>query len=337
LVFNKILEKNASTPVTGVTKKPLKTQIDLRPGIKDDFIKIPIYQGEYDADGTRAAYNYHVTDVIITGNDVNGFLPAGSDIEITLKVDRSNSISFSAFFPALNYSHKIDHIEINSVGVTSDFLETEMRKAMQSIKMIKEEGVYSDIDELDKIAFEIEEISKRLDQGKGDYDRREQVFDNLRGVLRRIDNITEAAEWPKTEEELKDVFYRLEETNSEFGNEKTATLVEQFKEQIPKVIKEKNVKVARELIDAIRHLDFVLMDQGLGAQMEIGLLHQFNEDFDSHDWSDRNKARTLINQGLQMAVNNPSKQQLRPIVIELYRLLPSTNSPIAGDDTVLTD
>ena len=89
----------------------------------------------------------------------------------------------------------------------------------------------------------------------------------------------------------------------------------------------------------MRHLDFRLIDEGLGAQMEIGLLQQFNAEFDSHSWRDRNKARMLINQGLQMAANNPSKERLRPLISELFRLLPEMDRPIrpGGDQSVLTN
>ena len=37
-----------------------------------------------------------------------------------------------------------------------------------------------------------------------------------------------------------------------------------------------------------------------------------------------------LDRGLQMAANNPSKEALRPIVIELYKLLPETDKPIIG-------
>ena len=126
------------------------------------------------------------------------------------------------------------------------------------------------------------------------------------------------------------MFYRLEETNQKFGNDKTNGIVEQFKEQIPEIIKEKNVKVAQEMIDNIRQLDFALIDQGLGAQMEIMMLKNFNDEFDTLDWSDRNRARMTLDRGLQMAANNPSKENLRQVVIELYNLLPDTQKPIIG-------
>ena len=84
------------------------------------------------------------------------------------------------------------------------------------------------------------------------------------------------------------------------------------------------------MIDNMRQLDFALIDQGLGAQMEIMMLKNFNDEFDTLDWSDRNRARMTLDRGLQMAANNPSKENLRQVVIELYNLLPDTQKPIIG-------
>ena len=82
----------------------------------------------------------------------------------------------------------------------------------------------------------------------------------------------------------------------------------------------------------------MLVDAAMGAQMEIQILKEFNDEFDLQEWSDRNKAKMLIQQGLSIAATTPSKQRLRPIVIELYKLLPKSDKPIfVDDDSVLTD
>jgi len=260
VIFRSIkgLEKNQSLPAAG-TINGWKTDKDIRPGIKDDFIKIPIYQGEHGAEGTRAIYNEHVYDVIITGEDLPGFLPKGSDVDLTIKVDKSERISISAFFPSLNYNHDIE-VPSNTTQkeIDAGWLESEINKAQQTLNLIKQEGVYSNQNELDKQDSDISETKKHFEQGKGDYDRKKDVLDSLRCSLKKLDEIQSASEWPKTEEELKEVFYRLEETNKQFGNDKTNTLLEQFKEQIPEVIEEKNVKVAQELIDNMHSMNHVL-------------------------------------------------------------------------------
>ncbi len=332
VVFRSIkgLEKNQSTPATG-TINGLKTQKQIRPGIKEDSLKVPIYQGEHDSENTRAIYNEHVYDVIISGEDLPSLLPEGSDVDLTLKVDKSERVSFSAFFPSLDYTFEFEPpTDYVQEEIDAAWLEAEINKALQTLILIGQEGIYTDENKLDSLEKEISETQKRFEQGKGDYDRKKDVLDSLRRSLKELDKIQSDSEWPKTEEELKEVFYRLEETNQQFGNEKTALMVGQFKDQVPEVIKEKNVKVAQELIDNMRSLDFALVDQGLGAQMELLYLKHFNDEFDTLDWTDRSRARLTLDRGLQMAGSNPSKEALRPIIIELFKLLPETDRPIIG-------
>ena len=45
------LDKNKTVPATGVING-LKTRSEIRPGIIKDIIRIPIYQGDYNAEGT---------------------------------------------------------------------------------------------------------------------------------------------------------------------------------------------------------------------------------------------------------------------------------------------
>jgi len=339
----KKLEKNQPQPATG-TIHNLKTQKDLRPGLKTDYIKIPVYEAEEGAEGSKAIYNQHVFSAIITGEDLPSFLPAESNVDLTVNYN-NETITLTAYFPLIDYSHSVTYQGQNQGEIDPDYLETEIAKAKQTISLLKSENDAVDEQEIDKLYSDICELGKLLSQGKSDYDRKKQVLDNLRRNLRKIDNIQEKTEFPKLAEELKNVFYRLENTFKRYEgqceglNENAVReAIRQFKQQIPQVIKERNVKVAKELIHDIRGLDFALLDAGMGAQMEINLLKEFNDDFEIHEWSDKNKARMLIKQGLDIAANSPSKRKLRPILIELFKLLPKSDKPIfADDDSILTD
>ena len=336
VVFRSIkgLEKNQSTPAIGTTNG-LKTQKQIRPGIKEDSLKIPIYQGEHGADGTRAIHNEHVYDVIITGEDLPKLLPEGSDVDLTVKVDKSERISLSAFFPILDYTHEIEvPSDTTQKEIDANWLESEINKAQQTLNLIKQEGVYSDQEKLDKLDTEISETKKRFEQGKSDYDRKKDVLDSLRRSLKSLDEIQASSEWPKTEEELKDVFYRLEETNKQFGNDKTNGIVEQFKEQIPEIIKEKNVKVAQEMIDNMRQMDFAIRSSHI--EFWIGFIHHFNDSFDMIEWKDRDRAKSLISKGFNLIANNPTIDGIREIIQELFNLQVGGGTPMTGfDDTVL--
>ena len=133
---------------------------------------------------------------------------------------------------------------------------------------------------------------------------------------------------------------RLEELNQQFGNDKTEQIVKQLKKQVSDMLVEKNVQVSKELIENIRTLNFRLIDEGAGVALEINLIKGFDDEFDTHDWSNLNQARTLINQAKEIISVNPTKATLRPIVIKLYDLLPDVknNGLLSdGDDSVLTN
>jgi molecular chaperone DnaK len=325
------LDKNQSTPAIGTTNG-LKTQKQIRPGNNEDSLKVAIYQGGYDADDTRAIYNEHVYDVIITGEHLPRLLPEGSDVDLTLKVDKSERITVSAFFPTLDFTHEIEvPRDTTQKEIDEDWLEAEIHKATQSLKLIKEADTFTDIDKLNQIESELDDSKTEFDQGKGDYDRKMGILDSLRNTLKEIDTLQAKGEWPKIEEELKSVFYSLEETNTQFSNDKAIQIINEFKAQIPGVIKDKNIKVAQDLIDNMRQLDYAIAAEGLGAQMEIMHLNHFNEEFDILQWRDRSRARSILDRGLQMAVDNPEKERLQPIISELYKLLPDADKKILSD------
>jgi molecular chaperone DnaK len=111
------LEKNKRLPATGVING-FKTRFDIRPGCSDDIIRIPLYQGDYNAEGTVPLLNNHVVDIVISGETLPFLLPAGSDIDFTIKVNTSQQLTFLAYIPYLNYSVEVDFEIRHSEPVT---------------------------------------------------------------------------------------------------------------------------------------------------------------------------------------------------------------------------
>src|SRR5699024_559381 len=140
-VFNQVkgLEKNNSLPAVG-TENGLKTQKQIRPGMNSDFIKIPLYQGEHDADGTRAIYNEHVYDILISGADLPVLLPENSDVDLTININKSQKITVQAYIPYLDHTTEIEVPTDTVQSVDTIWLSNEIRKAKGSIAELKSEG-----------------------------------------------------------------------------------------------------------------------------------------------------------------------------------------------------
>jgi molecular chaperone DnaK len=321
------LEQNKSLPATG-TANGLKTQKQIRPGMDSDFIKIPLYQGEHGADGTRAIYNEHVYDIIISGADLPALLPENSDVDLMINIDKSQKVSIQAYFPYLDHTAEIEVPTDTVQTVETKWLSNEIRKAKGSIEELKDEGVNND--KVHKIENDIAELERKFDNSKNDVDGKQEVLTNLRKTLKTIDELNETTEWPKLEEELKEEFYRLEKANKDLGNDRSTQIVNQLQNQLEEVLKTQDIKLGKALAEEIHSVFFQLT---LVYQL-INFIRQHNQNFGSYHWKDSNRARHLLNEGLQQIGENPTTEDLHPIVIDLINLLPDTERP-SGDDSVL--
>lgn len=321
------LEQNKSLPATG-TANGLKTQKQIRPGMESDFIKIPLYQGEHGADGTRAIYNEHVYDIIISGADLPALLPDNSDVDLTISIDKSQKVSIQAYFPYLDHTSEIEVPTDTVQSVETSWLSNEIRKAKGSIEELKEEGIQQD--KVQKIESEINELERKFDNSKNDVDGKQEVLTNLRKTLKNIDKLSETTEWPKLEEELKEEFYRLEKANKDLGNDRSTQVVNQLRNQLEEVLKSQDIKLGKALAEEIHSVFFQMT---LVYQL-INFIRQHNQHFGSYHWKDSNRARQLLNEGLQQIGENPNTDDLHPIVVDLINLLPNDERP-SGDDSVL--
>ncbi len=250
---------------------------------------------------------------------------ANSDVEITLKSDRSGQMQFSAFFPYLGFTEeiKVDTGKVHE-SVDASLISTQIKNAKKALTKAKNN---SNANEIEKVSNNLTELETQLEQGQSNDDRKFQVLNNLRKEMKAIDEIENDAELPKLVQELKNEFYDLEaliKKVKDLGDDEEMDMAKieehtaELKAQIEQAIKAKDKKVIQELIRKIGSLDFALRDALAGVQMDINLLQSLDSDFNSTNWTNANRARDLINRGLQMANNNPSKQAL--ILISLIYL-----------------
>ncbi len=318
------LEKSKKVPATGV-RNGLKTRTAIRPGMANDFIRIPIYQGDHNAEGTNPVLNNLITEVVISGETLPKLLPEGSDVNITIKVDRSQIMQFIAEFPTIEHTEELK-IEIKQTEPpTEEFLTKEISKAKRIAQKVNADDVAEKLD-----AFE-----EQLENEKGSADGKMKILDGLRKELLKLDGAEKSAEYPKVEEELKEAFYELEDLiekikrNADDGNlniRQIESHLEEYRKKVEHVVKEKNIKEAKELTREIGQLDFELRNAVTGNAMDVQFLRHINDTFNSYHWKDATKARQLVNQGLQMATNG-NTSGIRNILIQIIGLMPDNEKP----------
>ncbi len=321
------LEKNRQIPATGVING-LKTRNQIRPGMKNDIIRIPIYQGSYEASGTNPVLNYFVNEVVITGESLPGLLPEGSDVDITIKLDRSQVMKFSAYFPLLNHTEELE-VEIKSIEPPEEKeLLREIKKAKSSARQLEQSEVSANLTLLEE----------QLENEKGSADGKMKILDGLRRELLKIDSSAKSAQWPSVEKELRESFYELEDlldkikANSDGGElnmDKLDAYISEYRNAIEQIIAEKNVKEGKKLISEIGSTDFQIRNAVTGNGLDVEYLNIIDSNFSNYHWKDPNKARQLVNQGLQV-VSSGRTTALRPILVQIIDLMPDDEKDKTG-------
>lgn len=318
------LEKNKKVSAIGVANG-LKTRTAIRPGMGSDFIRIPIYQGDHNAEGTNPVLNNLINEVIISGESLPKFLPEGSDVNITIKVDRSQIMQFTAEFPTIEHTEELK-IEIKQTEPPKeDFLAKEISKAKRVAQKVN----------ADDVAEKLEKLETQLENEKGSADGKMKILDSLRKELLKLDGAEKQAEYPKMEEELKEAFYELEDligkiksngADENLNMKQVEAHLEEYRKKVEHIIKNKDIKEAKKLIREIGQLDFELRNAVTGNAVDIQFLRHMNDSFSYYHWKDANKARQLLNQGLQMAANG-NTSSIRNILVQLIGLMPDNEKP----------
>ncbi len=315
------LEKNKPVPAIGIIND-LRTLNQLRPGVESDIVKIPIYQVDdfTEAENKPVSLYEYVGEVIVTGDEVDSFIAKGSSVDITLKVDTSEQMAIEVFFPAtdITIEKPLDTGKKHSLAEAEEAIQSGFSDGWQSIKRLNDDGIATS---------ELERELKQVEEESSNSSERKMVLQHLKEVLRKIEDMDVSTEWQRLESKLRKEFSELERAQNELGNNNTKQLVEELRSNVDRVIRLKDVKTGREILERIRSLYFQLT---LVYQC-MGLIQHYDESFNTEQWKNTQRARELINRGLAIMNDNPTGEKLLPIARGILDLLPDGNQIILGD------
>lgn len=314
------LEKNKPLPAVGVING-LKTSKQLRPGVSEDVLTIPIYQTDdfAEAEGKTASLYEHIGDIRITGDDVDQLLPVDSSVDVTLKVDSSEQMTLELHFLAtdLSVERALDTGKKHSIEDAEQEILNGLHEVSESLQQLKSANV--DTSALERSLAQVKAENAQSSEKK-------MVLSHLKELMRKVEALDEASEWDRLEQELRDEFERLESAQHELGDSKTGQLVEELRKETDNVIRTRNVNVGRNVLEKLMELYFELTR----LYQLIGFVSYWHQNFASIQWKDRTRARQLIDLGLQMTNDNPTVEKLQPILREIFPLLPDDGSASAN-------
>jgi molecular chaperone DnaK len=317
-----ILTKGTSLPAMG--EKSFVAPRNLRPGNNSDVLKIIVWEGK---GGTKPIRNVHMGEICISGDMLSTLLPEGSKIEITMRIDESRRTKVSAYIPYIDETvEKImdsDYTlsEINENELTAQIKEEMERLCELQNKMAKMDTDQDDVFEpANKDLNELDDLNKK---GRGDRDRKREVQKRLNEVAAKIDEFEKKIKIPKLVSELTEQLTRLENIVGSYGNEKEEKILEQLKSEVERSINSQNAKRIEDVTDKLRQLKFAILFRQPGYWVSV--LNNINESFDEIKWTDRSKARSLVNRGGEILASGQYSDDIKRIVCELWDLMPTTD------------
>lgn len=308
------LEKNQQLPAVGVCNG-LKIPKDLRPGIEQDRLVIPIYQGEYSAEGSSAIHNNHVFDVVITGDEVPMLIPKDSDIDITIKVDSSQQFKLEVFFVSCGETVEKDILIDAKHAVTEELLSQRLQEAARRLYTLKSNNAIptAELDDTDKV---LADVSNRFDGEKSQDDGKDHLLNDIRRAFRNMEDVEKKHEWESIEAELRNEYDRLEKANNELGNEYDDE-VREMRRIVDEAIRKKDSKLGRGVLRDMDHLFF----QVTFIYQLMAFVERHSKNFGSYPWKDSSAARQLLNQAQQMINNNADPEAIRQVCALVIDLL----------------
>ena len=314
------LEKNKPVPAIGVVND-LKTSGQLRPGVDSDKLTIPIYQVDdfAEAENRPVALYEHVGDVVITGDEVEQLIPTDSTVDVTLKVDTSEQMVLEVHFPATDTSVEkpLDTSKKQSIEDAEKEITKGIAEAQRSISRLNNSGISTNDVEVD--------LGNVKDEAANSSEKK-MVLQHLKEVLRKIEDLDESTEWQRLEQELREEFERLEKAQNDLGNDKTGQLVNQLRSQTDQVIRSKDVRMGREVLDQINSL-FIHLTM---VYQCMGFIQDCHRRFTSICWKDSSRARHLVSKGMEEINTQPAVEKLLPIARQIIELMPANEAANAG-------
>ena len=318
------LEKNALLPAIGIIND-LLTPNQITPGNVSEKLIVPIYQGEYNANGTSAVCNDHVFDVEITGEDITSPVPSSSPVDITIKIDRSQMMTFEATFGAtgeiVEKPIEVSQRESARIKDVQKFLKDTKAKLndLKSVANVTEEEL-SDPEKL------LADIKNRFDAEKSSPDGRMHLLADIRRAYLAVERVENEHAWEMLEPKLDDIYQDAISANKSLGNEyddEVNAMKEQYEE----------LKISRDPVAGKRAIEeFTKLFMHITMYFQIsGFISESYNNFDPYMWSDPKKAKSLLAKGYKLfSSGHASNNEIMSIMAELRSIIIrfSDNKPL---------
>jgi molecular chaperone DnaK len=314
--YDKLFDKGRGLPLK--VTRDYRTIHPIRQGQTGELIKIPVIEGENDL----ADRNRHIDDLLIEAGNIRRDLPAGSEVEVTLRIDESRIITAVAYVPFLDeeFSKKI---ELRHKCADADFLKNDFDNEMRRFREVKSKAVSVEGETAEEMVQRVEdsplmqEVKDSLSAAGADHNAAAKCERRLQELKLRLDEAADALEWPALVSESRECLASLQKVADQHGNNQQKHKAGDLANEIEEIIVERKPDRLRKRIEHILRLyhEIVMAQPGWWVYQLQRIEEQQSK------MSNQTRAAQLLDQGRDcLAKNNVTG--LQNVVRQLWDLLP---------------
>jgi molecular chaperone DnaK len=314
--YDKLFEKGRGLPLKAT--RDYRTIHPIRQGRAEDVFRIPVVEGENE----KADRNRLNGALEIRGDMVRRDLPAGSEVEVTLKMDESRILTVAAYVPLLDEEFAAK-IEMKRHQPNPDQLAKDYEAEMKRFHEVKSKAAATGGETAERLVEEVEasplaqDVKETLAAAKADPTAALQGEKRLLELKLKLDEAADALEWPALVAESRDWLGYLEKVAEQHGTSQQKQKADDLATEVEEIIRDHKPDRLRKKIEQIVRLyhEIVMAQPGWWVYQ----LQKMEEQQDK--MSDQAKAGRLLGQGRDcLAKNNATG--LQNVVRQLWDLLP---------------
>jgi molecular chaperone DnaK len=311
--YDKLFEKGRVLPAK--ESRDYKTIVSIRQGQSGDVAKIPVVEGE----NTRADRNRRVGSLEIRGENIRRDLPEGSQVEVTLRVDKSRIIKVTAYVPLLDEEFVVE-LTMKMAEPQRDVLARDYAAEIERLRELKSKAASAEDQTVRELLASIEasplmlEVKESLAAAQSDADAAAKCEKRLLELQIKLDETADLLAWPTLVEEARSELGRLDNL-LEHADDDRRKRAEQLRNEIDLFVRERHPDLLRKRISLVEDLH----DEILLAQQTFWVNEILRMEKQVEKMSDPARAVRLLDHGRE-AISRNNIVGLKNIVRQLWDL-----------------
>jgi len=314
--YDKLFEKGHGLPLKAT--RDYRTVNPIRQGQSGELIRIPIVEGENEL----ADRNRHIDDLLIEAGNIRRDLPAGSEVEVTLRIDESRIITIVAYVPLLDDEFP-KKVELRHKSANVEFLKNDFDNEMKRFREVKAKASGAAAGTAQKLLEEVEQspllrrVQELLPAAEGDANASLECEKRLLELKPKLDEAANALEWPALVADAHNCLNDLQKVADQHGNSQQKQKTDDIANEVEVIINEhKPERLRKKIEQSVRLYYEIVMAQPGWWVFQFQRMEEQQEKM-----SEQAKVGRLLAQGRDcLAKNNVTG--LQNIVRQFWDLLP---------------